>query len=182
MFPDLQLFTSKSLVPVLRLFSGPLKNQDHVDVTNTGHFCVPVFKKYPFHELECPGGLQEVQFLNLLRSTLPPLAFDKPFEFFITDRTKRLIPLRVESFTPEQVSKAAGNSALYIRLKVGLWRSVCFEASHHVSLRSSQNPRWFCPTSAGPDLFLVFQRPVDFQVGQDGSENAPNVHAGPNTR
>lgn len=133
--------------------------------TNVGRFFVSVFKKYPFHELECPGGLQEVEFLKLLRSTLPPLAFDKPFEFFITDRTKRLFPLRVDSFTPEQVSKAAGNSALYIRLKV---RLPALRTTKACLRRSS--------------FVLVFQCPQDFPAGQDRDQDAPDVQAGPSTR
>ncbi|XP_037541525.1 uncharacterized protein LOC119418297 [Nematolebias whitei] len=69
------------------------------------------------HELQCPCGLQEADFLNLLKSTFPALAAERPIEPFITDRTKKLHPLMVESFTPEQVCRAAGYSALYLRLK-----------------------------------------------------------------
>ncbi|XP_024858094.1 uncharacterized protein LOC108249818 isoform X2 [Kryptolebias marmoratus] len=111
-----------------------------------------VFKKYPFHELECPCGLQEDEFLNLLRSIFPPLASDKPFDFFITDRTKKLYPLKVESFTPEQVSKAVGNSALYIRLK----RPAELQAGH-------EEPR------------------QDFRK-KDEEDNDPSVRAAPSTR
>ncbi|XP_040887551.1 zinc finger protein 846-like isoform X2 [Toxotes jaculatrix] len=83
-----------------------------------------VFKKCPVQELQCPRGLQETDFLDLLRSTFPQLAADQPFDFFTSDRTRRLQPLRVKSLTPEEISRiirstGAGNSTLYIRLKTG---------------------------------------------------------------
>ncbi|XP_023202193.1 uncharacterized protein LOC111610998 isoform X1 [Xiphophorus maculatus] len=73
--------------------------------------------QYPVHELQCRSGQQEADFLKLLRSTFPVLAPSTPFESFITDPTNRLQPLEVQAFTPEQICRAAGNSALYIRLK-----------------------------------------------------------------
>ncbi|MEQ2250192.1 hypothetical protein ILYODFUR_037298, partial [Ilyodon furcidens] len=76
-----------------------------------------VDEEYPVHELQCCSGLQEANFLNLLRSTFPQLASHTPFESFITDSSKRLHPLKVESFTPEQICSAAGNATIYIRLK-----------------------------------------------------------------
>ncbi|XP_072232025.1 uncharacterized protein [Leuresthes tenuis] len=76
-----------------------------------------VYKKYRLHTVKCVPGLREPDFLNLLRTTFPQLAAGRPFEIFITDRTKKLRPLKVESLTPEQVSSAAGSSSLYIRLK-----------------------------------------------------------------
>ncbi|KAM4714015.1 uncharacterized protein FYW61_019125 [Anableps anableps] len=72
---------------------------------------------HPIHELQFHSGQQEDDFLMLLRSTFPQLAPNTPFETFITDATNRLQPLKVESFTPEQICSAAGNSPLYIRLK-----------------------------------------------------------------
>lgn len=67
--------------------------------------------------------MQEADFLDLLRSTFPQLAAQEPFDVFTTDRTKRLQPLRVKTLTPEEICRSirltgAGNSALYIRLKV----------------------------------------------------------------
>uniref|UniRef100_A0A3B4T2T0 Uncharacterized LOC111233142 n=1 Tax=Seriola dumerili TaxID=41447 RepID=A0A3B4T2T0_SERDU len=81
-----------------------------------------VFQQCPVQELQCPHGLQEADFLDLLRSTFPQLAADKPFDFFTTDRSRTLQPLRVKTLTPEEIcgtirSIGAGNSALYIRLK-----------------------------------------------------------------
>nr|XP_020477883.1 uncharacterized protein LOC109972962 [Monopterus albus] len=79
-----------------------------------------VFKKYPVQELQCPCGLQEVDFLDLLRSTLTQLAPDKPFDIFMTDRSRRLQPLGVETLTPEEIyrsSKFSRLSTLCLRLK-----------------------------------------------------------------
>uniref|UniRef100_A0AAQ5X7K9 C2H2-type domain-containing protein n=1 Tax=Amphiprion ocellaris TaxID=80972 RepID=A0AAQ5X7K9_AMPOC len=86
-----------------------------IDVLSTG-----VFRKYPAHELQCPRGLQEEDFLELLRSSFPQLADGEPFDVFTTDRTKRLLPLEVDSLTPDeinQVNRTNRNSALFIRLK-----------------------------------------------------------------
>ncbi|XP_015259528.1 PREDICTED: uncharacterized protein LOC107104122 isoform X2 [Cyprinodon variegatus] len=76
-----------------------------------------VDEDYPVHELRCPSGLREEDFLRVLRITFPLLAANIPFESFIADSTKRLQPLKVDCFTPEQICRAAGNSALYIRIK-----------------------------------------------------------------
>lgn len=85
---------------------------------NMAAVSLPVDDQYPVHELQCRSGQQEADFLKLLRSTFPLLAPSTPFESFITDPTNRLQPLEVQAFTPEQICRAAGNSALYIRLKV----------------------------------------------------------------
>lgn len=82
---------------------------------------LPVFKKCPVQELQCPRGLQEDDFVSLLRSTFPQLAADEPLDFLTTDRTRRLQPLRLKTLTPQEVHRAIrsmGTSALYIRLKV----------------------------------------------------------------
>ncbi|XP_043954341.1 uncharacterized protein LOC122820796 isoform X3 [Gambusia affinis] len=76
-----------------------------------------VLKKYKSKKLRCPSGMQEAELLKLLKSTFPQLAAGTPFEYLITNSTKKLLPLKVKSLTPEQISSAAGNSALYIRLK-----------------------------------------------------------------
>ncbi|KAG7215161.1 hypothetical protein INR49_006907 [Caranx melampygus] len=78
------------------------------------------FKKWPVQELKCPRGLQEADFLDLLRSTFPQLEGNKPFDVFTIDRNRTLKPLRVEALTPEKIGKtikSRGKSALYIRLK-----------------------------------------------------------------
>ncbi|XP_038587341.1 zinc finger protein 436-like isoform X3 [Micropterus salmoides] len=82
-----------------------------------------VFQKYPVQELQCPRGLQEADFLDLLRSTFPQLAGDnKPFDVFKSNRSRRLQRLKVKTLTPEEIFRSirltgAGYSALYIRLK-----------------------------------------------------------------
>ncbi|XP_062301143.1 zinc finger protein 250-like isoform X2 [Scomber scombrus] len=103
--------------------------QNHVDLRiriledcQTDVLSKRVFQKYPLQELQCPLGLQEADFLNLLRSTFPQLAADKPFDVFTCDRNKRLQPLTVKTLTPEEIDSSirsigAGTSALYIRLK-----------------------------------------------------------------
>lgn len=66
--------------------------------------------------------MQESDFLNILRSTFPQLANDEPFDVFITDHSRKLLPLNVKTLTPEEIHTtimSTGNSALYIRLKVG---------------------------------------------------------------
>ncbi|XP_018545307.1 zinc finger protein 317 [Lates calcarifer] len=83
-----------------------------------------VFKKCPIQELQCPRGLQEADFVDLLRSTFPQLGADKPFDVFTSDRSRRLLPLRLKTLTPEEIYRTirytgAGHSALYIRLKTG---------------------------------------------------------------
>ncbi|KAM7366696.1 hypothetical protein PAMP_016111 [Pampus punctatissimus] len=89
---------------------------------------VNVFQKYPLQQLQCPLGLQEADFLQLLRSSFPQLAADEPFDVFTTDRGKKLLPLTVKTLTPEEICRSirsAGHSALYIRLKRMFY---CFEA------------------------------------------------------
>ncbi|XP_071402939.1 uncharacterized protein, partial [Centroberyx affinis] len=84
-----------------------------------------VFKKCRMQEVKCPHGLQEADFLDLLRSRFPRLAGgNKPFDLFTTDRSRRLHPLKLKTWTPEEIHRSiksigAGNSALYIRLKAG---------------------------------------------------------------
>lgn len=72
----------------------------------------------PVLELQCPCGLHEADFLDMLRSTFPQLAPQKLFDFFTIDRTKTLQPLRVKMLTPEELYRTARHSAIYIRLKV----------------------------------------------------------------
>ena len=81
-------------------------------------FCVLALQKFPPRELRCPPGLLEPDFLDLLRSTFPQLAAQKPFDFFTIDQTMTLRPLRAETWTPEEINRTAGRSGVYIRLKV----------------------------------------------------------------
>lgn len=80
--------------------------------------------KSSVQDLKCPRGLQEADFLDLLRSTFPQLAGDdKPFDMFKSDRSRRLQRLRVKTLTPEEIyrtmkSTGVEKTLLYIRLKV----------------------------------------------------------------
>ncbi|XP_065806646.1 zinc finger and SCAN domain-containing protein 2-like [Labrus bergylta] len=81
-----------------------------------------VFPNCPLKDLRCPRGLQEADFLDLLRSTFPQLVDQEPLEFFTSDRSRRLLPLSVTTLTPEEICRSvrlsgAGKSALYIRQK-----------------------------------------------------------------
>uniref|UniRef100_A0A3Q2VRW3 Transcription factor 7-like 2 n=1 Tax=Haplochromis burtoni TaxID=8153 RepID=A0A3Q2VRW3_HAPBU len=81
-----------------------------------------VFKKCPVQNLTCPRGLQEDDFLELLRSTFPQLGSEEPLDFLISSSHKRLQLLQIEPRTPEAIYNAinaVGNSALYIRPKTG---------------------------------------------------------------
>lgn len=71
--------------------------------------------------LKCPRGLQEADFVDMLRSTFPQLAAGEPFDVLTVDRSKRLQPLKVDSLTPEKLYRAikmTGNMVVFIRLKV----------------------------------------------------------------
>ncbi|XP_024143503.1 zinc finger protein 569 isoform X2 [Oryzias melastigma] len=78
-----------------------------------------VMKNRPVVPLTCPRGLQEKDFLNLLRSSVPGLS-DKPFDLLTSDRRRRLKPLKLR--TPAEIHRVFGCagvrvSTLYVRLK-----------------------------------------------------------------
>ncbi|XP_038587385.1 zinc finger protein 37-like [Micropterus salmoides] len=78
--------------------------------------------KLPVQELQCPRGLQETDFLDLLRSTFPQLADQKQFDFCTFGRSRTPQPLRVNTQTPEEIYKRlidARKTYLFIRLKTG---------------------------------------------------------------
>ncbi|XP_076580929.1 uncharacterized protein LOC143316954 isoform X2 [Chaetodon auriga] len=111
-----------------------------------------VFQKCPVQEVRCPCGLQEEDFLDLLRSTFPQLAAQKPFDVFTSNRTKRLQPLRVKTLTPEEICRSirqsgAGTSALYIRLKTREDPQSSSEDPHPPQ-RPDDSPPSFATTSA----------------------------------
>lgn len=94
----------------------------YLNFDHSSDFSAPVFRKYPVQDLRCPRGLQEAPFLDLLRSRFPQLASGAPFDLFVTDNSRRLRALQVPALTPEQIHRtirSGGNSALYIRLRVG---------------------------------------------------------------
>lgn len=77
-----------------------------------------VLKKYTPHQLRCPRGLKEADFLDLLKTTFPQLAHGRPFNV-LADEGGTLEPLRLESVTPEEISRRSNRSPLlYIQLKV----------------------------------------------------------------
>ncbi|PWA28100.1 hypothetical protein CCH79_00018248 [Gambusia affinis] len=79
-----------------------------------------VFQRSAVLDLQCPRGLSEPGFLDLLRSRCPLLAAGRPFDVFIASKNRRLQPLAVQSLTPEQIGcglRSGGNPTLYIRLK-----------------------------------------------------------------
>ncbi|XP_041634807.1 zinc finger protein 436-like [Cheilinus undulatus] len=76
--------------------------------------------KSQLKEVKCPPGLQEADFLNLLRSSFPQLTGE--FETFTMDSTRRLTQLNLQTLTPEVIERSIkstgkGRSALYIRVK-----------------------------------------------------------------
>ncbi|XP_060922632.1 zinc finger protein 616-like [Limanda limanda] len=134
--PDYQI-PSRTFTP--RVQSGRRKpgrprildTQNHVDLkiriledSHTDVLTQNVFQTCPLQELQCPRGLQETDFLRLLRSSFPQLAADQPFDVFTTDRSRKLQRLRVRTLTPEEIQRSigstgAGKSSLYIRPKSG---------------------------------------------------------------
>lgn len=80
-------------------------------------FSSSVMKKSPVVPLRCPRTLQEEDFLNLLRSSVPQLS-DKPFDLLTSDRRRRL--RRRTPADIQRVFSCAGlrASTLYVRLKV----------------------------------------------------------------
>ncbi|XP_068443531.1 uncharacterized protein [Clinocottus analis] len=94
-----------------------------------------VMDKYPVQEVRCPRGLQEEDFLDLLRSTFPQLEPQKPFDVFKSDRSRRLQRLVVKTLTPEEIlrTRSPGDKSLiYIRLKTAE------EAELHLSQRTDE--------------------------------------------
>lgn len=81
-------------------------------------------KKCPLVSLKCPPGLQELDFLSLLRSAVPQLAADdKPFHILTSDKRRRLQRLTLTTVTPEEIVRNVKPTRLrkltiYIRLEV----------------------------------------------------------------
>ncbi|XP_071315009.1 zinc finger protein 62 homolog [Trachinotus anak] len=103
--------------------------QNHVDLRiriledpRTEVLSKNVLKKCPLLKLRCPQGLQEADFLDLLRSTFPQLGGDnKPFDIFTSNKRRRLKRLKLKAVTPQEIhrhiSSGGGASTLFIRLK-----------------------------------------------------------------
>ncbi|XP_036967065.1 uncharacterized protein LOC119026691 isoform X1 [Acanthopagrus latus] len=133
-----------------------------------------VYKKYPVLELQVRHGLQEADFLDLLRSTFPQLAAQKPFDLFTSDRSKRLHPLRVETLTPEEIYRSvrlngAGNSALYIRLKAEdeVWEEELHPADAVDDSSSASDQTWLNMSSRSQHEDMESENKKD-----DGSKSA----------
>ncbi|KAM6960268.1 uncharacterized protein LKV04_021817 [Tautogolabrus adspersus] len=104
-------------------------SQNHLDLkirilrsSQTDVLSNRVFPNCPLQDLRCPRGMQEADFLDLLRSTFPELVDQEPLEFFTSDRSRRLLPLSVMTLTPEEICRSirlsgTGKSTLYIRRK-----------------------------------------------------------------
>ncbi|XP_078137906.1 uncharacterized protein LOC139932508 [Centroberyx gerrardi] len=103
--------------------------------------------------VKCPRGLQEADFLVLLRSRFPRLAGgNKPFDLFTVDSSRKLQPLKLKTLTPEQIhrsikSSGKGRSALYIRLKAGEEHQASEEELHPLQ-RKDEAAKDFPSTSA----------------------------------
>lgn len=81
------------------------------------------FKKTLFEDLKCPRDLKEGDFLDMIKSTFPQLAGDKPLNIFKSDHSKRLQRLMLKTLTPEDIyrtTKPTGleKAVLYVKLKV----------------------------------------------------------------
>ncbi|XP_078138419.1 uncharacterized protein LOC144538173 [Centroberyx gerrardi] len=107
----------------------------------------------PVQKLKCPRGLQEADFLVLLRSRFPQLAGgNKPFDLFTVDSSRKLQPLKLKTLTPEEIhrsikSSGKGRSALYIRLKAGEEHQASEEELHPLQ-RKDEDTKDFPTTSA----------------------------------
>ncbi|XP_067379221.1 zinc finger protein 724-like isoform X2 [Channa argus] len=119
-----------------RKHSRPLicKTQDYVHLSicilqdpHTEVLSKNVLKNCHMVKLKCPCGLQEAEFLDLLRATFPQLTGDKKyFDILTSNKTRRLQQLRLKTVTPEEIHRhvsctGLGKSTLYIRLKTSLF-------------------------------------------------------------
>lgn len=98
-----------------------------------------VVKKSPLVSLQCPRGLQQRDFLSLLRSTVPQLTGDdKTFDILTSDKRRRLQVLNLKTVTPEEIVRNARSTGLrkttlYIRMKTQK------EAQGEISLLQAEN-------------------------------------------
>lgn len=86
-------------------------------------FSLSALNKHKIHELKCPWGLQEKDFMDLLRSTFSLLA-GQAFKV-LTLQSGKLLPLKVNRLVPEEIQRAIGSvdqgfppPVLYIQLPV----------------------------------------------------------------
>ncbi|XP_068612229.1 zinc finger protein 485-like [Brachionichthys hirsutus] len=81
-----------------------------------------ILNKRPTLRLKCARGLQEAEFLDLLKSTFPQLAGNKHFDMLAADKSRRLRPLNIKTTTPEEIHRSIsatrrGKATLYIRVR-----------------------------------------------------------------
>lgn len=87
-------------------------------------FYLSVPERCPIRKLKCPTGLQEGDFIRLLKSYFPQLSGeDNCFDILLLDETQKLQPIKLKELSPEGIDgnlSGGGweNSTLYIRLKV----------------------------------------------------------------
>lgn len=87
-------------------------------------FYLSVPERCPIQKLKCPTGLQEGDFIKLLKSSFPQLSGeDKCFDILLRDERQRLQPMKLKELSPEGIDgnlSGVGweNSTMYIRLKV----------------------------------------------------------------
>ncbi|XP_045921448.1 uncharacterized protein LOC123980900 [Micropterus dolomieu] len=130
--------------------------------------------KLPVQELQCPRGLQETDFLDLLRSTFPQLADQKQFDFCTFGRSRTPQPLRVNTQTPEEIYKRlidARKTYLFIRLKTEEDPQSSSEDRHPVEKRDD-SPSSFASTSA--DQTQMNPRSI-FPRGQSERPSKPQI-------
>ncbi|XP_038587324.1 zinc finger protein 37-like isoform X1 [Micropterus salmoides] len=94
--------------------------------------------------LRFPGGLQESDFLNRLKSTFPQLRGQ--FDAFTTDATRTLTPLKLKKLTPREIqrsikSRGKGRSALYIRAQPAAGRAAELPAEDEQQKQNVENSR-----------------------------------------
>ncbi len=129
-------------------------------------------------KLKCPRGLQEADFLDLLKSTFPQLSGDnKCFDILTSDKRRRLQPLKLKKLTPEEIHRNIsctgwGKSMLYIRLRV-----ICYILL--LTLKTKKHLIRFI--AAGKFLKVgIFQRwnrtSLFFQTQKEPQANEEEIH------
>ncbi|XP_030018186.1 uncharacterized protein LOC115438607 isoform X3 [Sphaeramia orbicularis] len=131
---------------------------------------------YPTMEVSCPVGLQQEEFLNLLRVTFPQIN-NNPFDLFWTDNGRKLLPLHVETLTAEEIQRNLNNTnqPVYIRLQGEVESNVPAVSSrpvttHTTKIRFVARSRARKGTDNGQDFIdLEILIPDDSDVGGQSS-------------
>nr|XP_046236059.1 zinc finger protein 25-like isoform X2 [Scatophagus argus] len=138
-----------------------------------------VLKKCPVRQLKCPRGLQETDFLDLLKSTFPQLSGDnKYFDILTSDERRRLQPLNLTTLTAEDVHRNR-KSTLFIRLKT---QKACGHETKDTedSLSTSTSAMLTCdetqksrPVQEGSSLTSQHQRMETEEADEDHGTSEP---------